>query len=152
MTELCVRVRNRGCFSEVENFMADYFALNREATSPSDQAMFWSALWFGLILTAVYVGLIWLTGGAVDASAAAWRAAVVMSLTLALLVGVRRYRRSGVRMHVVMQCVLAVYPALAALSAVDAIALPEQPLLTLGSALLLLFFLLPLVLPHKAQR
>lgn len=130
--------------------MADYFALNREATSPSDQAMFWSALWFGLILTAVYVGLIWLAGDAVDASSGAWRAAVVLLLTLALLVGVKRYRRSGARMHVVMQCLLAAYPALAALSAVGAIALPEQPLLTLGSALVLLFFTLPLMLSHRA--
>lgn len=139
-------------FAEVENFMADYFALNREATSPSDQAMFWSALWCGLILTAVYVGLIWLAGGAGDAPAAAWRAAVVLSLTLALLVGVKRYRRSGARKHVVMQCLLAVYPAVAALSAVGAIALPEQPLLTLGSALVLLFFMLPLMLPRGAGR
>lgn len=132
--------------------MADFFALNREATSPSDQAMFWSALWCGLMLTVVYVGLIWLVGGAIDASAAAWRVAVVLSLTLALLVGVRRYRRSGERKHVVMQCLLAVYPAVAALSAVGVIALPEPSLLMLGSALALLFFMLPVMLPHTARR
>jgi hypothetical protein len=146
-----LRVRFQGSlfFFEVEHYMADYFALNREATSPPDQAMFWGAFWCGLSLTAMYVALILLVDEALGSPQAAWRALVVLALALALLVGVRRYRESGTRKHVVMQCLLAAYPAVAALSAVHAIALPMRPLLVLGSALVLLFFMLPLMLPNR---
>lgn len=129
--------------------MADYFALNREATSPPDQAMFWGAFWCGLALTAVYVGLIMLTSESVGSSEAAWRALVGLTLSLSLLLGARRYRRFGTLKHVVMQSLLALYAALAALSAVRAVELPMPAVLVVGSALVLLFFMLPFMLPHR---
>lgn len=130
--------------------MAGFFALNREATSPSEQAMFWGASWCGLAMTMVYAGLIWLAAGVAGSSEVAWRGPVVVLMLAGLLMGIQRYRRSHRLKHVVMQCLLALYPAVAALSAVGAIALQAPQLLLLGSAVMLLFCLLPFMLPQGA--
>lgn len=130
--------------------MAGFFALNREATSPSEQAMFWGASWCGLMLTVVYAGLMWVAAEAAGSVGITWHALVVPSLLVVLLLGIVRYRRDGSWKHVLMQCLVALYSALAALSAVGVVGLRAPQLLVVGSALLLLFLLLPFVLPHSA--
>ena len=133
--------------------MAAFFSLNREATTPADQTLFWGAFWCGLLLTVAYVGLVSLSTEVAGPVEAAWRSLLVLLLVVAIFVGARRYEDSGGFGHLLMEWLLAMFPALASLETLGVLGLPGLELLVLGSVLLLFFFILPLLmqLRHRSH-